>query len=434
MTTELVVGLVALALMLVLIFLKVPIAVSMLIPAALGITYLKGFSSFGAVVESIVWTQSFNHTLSTIPLFILMGYLLHSGGISSDLFASFKKWFGNFPGGLGIATIGTSAVFAAASGSSLANTATMGTLAAKEMIDAGYDKKIVSGSIVAGGTLGPLIPPSTLFIIYGIVTQQSIGQLLIAGIIPGIMLMALFSLLLIIIGILKPNWAPRGIAKYSVKEKLIAVKSNIAILIIFLIVMGGMYTGITTPTEAAAIGAVSTFIVVVLKGNFSKKLFMDALSETLRMSGFLFAIVIMSFILNYFLTITKVSNFFLDIIEGFALPNWGIFVLIVLFYLFLGMIMDGLAMMVITVPILLPLLNAIDINLVWFGVILVILIEVGMMTPPVGMNCFVLKSSVKELELSDIFKGSLLFVVPMLILIAILYIYPDIVLYLPNNM
>ena len=434
MSTELVVGLVAIVVMLVLIFLKVPIALSMFIPAALGITYLKGFDTFSASVETVVWTQSFNHTLSTIPLFILMGHLLHKGGISTDLFDSFKKWFGNFPGGLGIATIGTSGIFAAASGSSLANTATMGTLAAKEMIDAGYNKRIVSGSIVAGGTLGPLIPPSTLFIIYGIVTQQSIGQLLIAGVVPGILLMTLFSVLLISIGIVKPHLAPRGNIKYSVKDKLIAVKSNIPILLIFVIVMGGMYTGVTTPTEAAAIGAVSTLVVTTLKGNFSMKLFMNSLVETLKMSGFLFAILIMSFILNYFLTITKVSTFVLQSIGTLEVPNWVIFVLIVVIYLFLGMIMDGLAMMVITVPILLPLLNAIDLNLIWFGVILVILIEIGMMTPPVGMNCFVLNSAVEELELNDIFKGALLFVIPMLLLIVVLYLFPEIVLYLPNNM
>ena len=433
MTTELIVGLLGIILMVVLIFLKIPIALSMFIPAAIGITYLKGFKTFSASVETVVWTQSFNHTLSTIPLFILMGHLLHKGGISSDLFASFKKWFGNFPGGLGIATIGTSGVFAAASGSSLANTATMGTLAAKEMIDAGYDKKIVSGSIIAGGTLGPLIPPSTLFIIYGIVTQQSIGKLLIAGIVPGVIMALLFSLVLIIIGIVKPNLAPRGQQSYSISQKLLAFKSNIPIIIIFVIVMGGMYTGITTPTEAAAIGAVSTLIVAVLKGGFTFKLFKESLVETLRMSGFLFAILIMSFILNYFLTITKVSTFLLEAI-GTDLPNWAIFTLIVIIYLLLGMIMDGLAMMVITVPILLPLLTAIDLDLIWFGVILVILIEIGMMTPPVGMNCFVLNSAVKELELGDIFKGALIFVIPMLILIAVLYVYPEIVMYVPNNM
>lgn len=434
MSTELIVGLLAIVVMLVLIFLKIPIALSMFIPAALGITYLKGFGTFSALVETVVWTQSFNHSLSTIPLFILMGHLLHKGGISTDLFVSFKKWFGNFPGGLGIATIGTSGVFAAASGSSLANTATMGTLVAKEMIDAGYNKKIVSGSIVAGGTLGPLIPPSTLFIIYGIVTQQSIGKLLIAGIVPGIIMMILFCMLLILIGVTKPNLAPRGNVNYSLKEKLIAVKSNVPILIIFIIVMGGMYTGITTPTEAAAIGAVSTLVVTVLKGNFSMKLFINSLVETLRMSGFLFAILIMSFILNYFLTITKVSTFLLQNIGTLDLPTWVVFAIIVVMFLLLGMIMDGLAMMIITVPILLPLLNEMDLNLIWFGVILVILIEIGMMTPPIGMNCFVLNSAVEELELSDIFKGSLIFVIPMLLLIVVLYLFPEIVLYLPNNM
>lgn len=434
MTTELVIGILAVVLMLVLIFLKMPIALAMFIPAALGITYLKGFDTFAALVETVVWTQSFNHTLSTIPLFILMGLLLHKGGISTDLFASFKKWFGNFPGGLGIATIGTSGVFAAASGSSLANTATMGTLVAKEMIDAGYNKKIVSGSIVAGGTLGPLIPPSTLFIIYGVVTQQSIGKLLIAGIVPGIIMMILFSVLLIAIGLIKPGMAPRGNEKYTIKEKLIAVKSNIPILFIFFIVMGGMYTGITTPTEAAAIGAVSTLIVTIIKRTFTKKLLMDSLVETLKMSGFLFAILIMSFILNYFLTITKVSTFLLQSVAKLDLQVWAIFTIIVIVFLLLGMIMDGLAMMIITVPILLPLLSAMGFDLVWFGVILVILIEIGMMTPPIGMNCFVLNSAVEELDLGDIFKGSLIFVIPMLILIIVLYIFPDIVMYLPNKM
>ncbi|MDQ0269684.1 TRAP transporter large permease [Cytobacillus purgationiresistens] len=428
------IGLLGIILMFILMFLKVPIAISMVVPAIIGIVYLKGWNTLATAVETITWDHSFSYTLSTIPMFVLMGELLYICGISTELFNTFRIWLSRLKGGLGMATIGSSAVFAAASGSSLANTATMGVIASKEMLNAGYNKALTGGTIVAGGTLGVLIPPSTLFILYGMMTEQSIGQLLVAGIIPGIMLMALYMLTVYIAVLIKPDLAPTIKMKVTWKERFVSLKSTIWILMLFGIVIGGMYVGWFNPTEAAGIGAFCTFIIALIRRKLTLASLLQALSATLRTTGFLFAIIIMAFILNYFLTITRLPLVLADVLNGLSLPPFALFVIIILMYILLGMVMDALAMVVVTLPIILPLIQLIGLDLIWFGVIIVLVMEMAMITPPVGMNCFVLKGAAPELSLEQIFKGATLFLVPILLLIVILYIFPDLALYLPSNM
>ncbi|ARD47057.1 TRAP transporter large permease [Sporosarcina sp. P33] len=433
MSSELI-GILGIVLMFLLMFLRVPIAISMVIPAFLGILYLKDWNTFTTVVESIVWGHTFNYSLSTLPMFVLMGELLFVAGISTDLFATFKVWLGRIRGGLGMATVGSSALFAAASGSSLANTATMGVIASKEMLDAGYNKTLTAGSIVAGGTLGVLIPPSTLFIIYGMMTEQSIGKLLIAGIIPGIVLMVLYFITIYIVVLIKPNYAPNFKMKISWKERFVSLKSTIWIVLLFVIVIGGMYLGIFSPTEAAGFGAFTTLLLALFRGKLTFKSFIGAMRGTLRTTGFLFAIIIMAFILNYFLIITKVPLLLSEFLNGLSLPNYMIFAIIIIMYLLLGAVMDALAMVVVTMPIVLPIIHMMGLDLIWFGVIIVLVIELAMISPPVGMNCFVLRGAASELTLEDIFKGAVVFMIPILLLIIILYLFPEIVMYLPNKM
>lgn len=428
------IGFLGIILMFIMMFFRIPIAISMAVPAILGILYLNGWDTLTTAVETIIWDHSFNYTLSTIPMFVLMGELLYVCGISTELFNTFRMWLMRVRGGLGMATVGSSAIFAAAFGSSLANTATMGVIASKEMLNNGYSKTLTSGSIVAGGTLGVLIPPSTLFIIYGTMTEQSIGQLLIAGIIPGILLMALYMLTVYVIALLSPGSAPRLKEKYSFKEKIYSLKSTIWIIILFLVVIGGMYLGWFNPTEAAGIGAFSTFVIALIRRRLSTQVFIDAVARTLRTTGFLFAIIIMAFILNYFLTITKVPIVMASFLNGLTLPDVAIFALIILIYIILGSVMDALAMVVVTIPIILPLIESMNLDLIWFGVIIVLVMETAMITPPIGMNCFVLRGAAPELELGEIFKGAAIFIIPILLLIGILYLFPDIALYLPNNM
>ncbi|WP_284035537.1 TRAP transporter large permease [Neobacillus sp. 114] len=428
------IGLLGLLVMFALMFLRLPIAIAMAIPAFIGIVYLKEWETLKTAVETIVWDHSFSYTLSTIPMFVLMGELLYVCGISTELFGTFRAWLSRMRGGLGMATVGSSALFAAASGSSLANTATMGIIASKEMLHYGYNKSFVGGTIVAGGTLGPLIPPSTLFIIYGMMTEQSIGQLLIAGLVPGLILMVLFMITIYIAALIKSDLAPIIKEKVSWKERIISLKTTGWILVLFGIVIGGMYMGYFNPTEAAGIGAFATLIIALIRKKLTFQKFVGAMSSTLKTTGFLFAIIIMAFLLNYFFTITKLPLFLANSLNGLSLPPAALFAIIVIMYIILGAIMDALAMVVITIPIILPLIHGMGMDLIWFGVIIVLLIELAMITPPVGMNCFVLKGAAPELSLEEIFKGALLFTVPILVLIVILYLFPDIAIYLPSKM
>ncbi|WP_066304216.1 TRAP transporter large permease [Bacillus sp. FJAT-29814] len=427
-------GLLAILLMFVLMFLRVPIAISMTLPGILGILYLRGPVALESAIESITWTQSFSYTFSTVPMFMLMGELLFISGISTDLFDTFRKWFGNFKGGLATSTIGASALFAAASGSSVASTGTMGVIAHKEMQRSGYNDKFSSGTIAAGGTLGILIPPSGAFIIYGILTEQSIGKLLIAGIIPGIVLTVLFIMTILITVKFQPHLAPDMNMKYSWKEKLVALKSTLWILVLFAIVIGGMYAGWFSPTEAAGVGAAVSVILAMAKRKLNLKSLITALERTLRSTGFLFAIIIGAFILNYFLALTGLPKYLASFITSLDVPWWVVMLLILAMYFVLGCVMDSLAMIVITMPIIVPIIQALGFDLIWFGVWIVVIIELALITPPVGMNCFVLKGAVPELRLEDIFKGALRFVVPIIVMLVLLVLFPNMALWLPNHM
>lgn len=428
------VGLLGLLLMFILMFLKIPIAISLAVPGILGALYIRGLTPVETSVETIIWAHSFSYTFSTIPMFVLMGELLYTSGISSELFNAFKVWMNRLKGGLGVATVGASALFAAASGSSLASTGTMGVLSYKEMKKAGYEDKFSTGTIVAGGTLGILIPPSTAFIIYGVLTEASIGKLLIAGIIPGIILTILYILTVMVSVHLNPGLAPKDANKYTIREKLASLKSTIWIFILFIIVIGGMYAGWFSPTEAAGIGAASALILSIFKRKMNIKVLMETLERTLKTTSFIFAIILGAFILNYFLALTGLPEVLAGAVSNSAIPSWAIILLILLMYIFLGCVMDTLAMIVITMPIILPTVLAMGYDIIWFGVWTTVIIELALITPPVGMNCFVLKGAVPNIKLEDIFKGALRFVIPILVLLLLLLLFPEIALWLPENM
>lgn len=427
------VGVLVIVAVFVLMFLRVPIVLSMAMPAFIAILYLKNEKVLFTAIESVIWDRSYNYTLSTVPLFVLMGQLLFTAGFTDDLFDTFRKFFGRIRGGLGIATIAASTVFASSSGSSLATTSTIGLVSSKEMLKSNYSKVLTGGSIVAGGTLGILIPPSTMFIIYGMITEQSIGKLLIAGIVPGILLSLLFILTIYICIKIKPDLVGDQLDDpVSWKEKLSSLKVNIWILSLFAVVMGGIYLGFFTATEAAGVGALGAFIIALIRRKLTFKTFGDALFGTIKTTGFIFAIVMGAFLLNYVLTITRVPNLLADFLFEANLSPGLFFFLMVVMYLILGAIMDTLAMVVVTIPILLPTLIAYDFNLIWFGVIIVLLVELALISPPVGMNCFVLRGVVKELDLGSIFKGAVIFAIPIISLIALLYFFPDVAIFLPD--
>ncbi|MGM0904552.1 MAG: TRAP transporter large permease [Bacillota bacterium] len=428
------VGLLVIIFVFLLMFFRIPIAIAMAIPASVGIIYLRGWDTLFSALDTIVWSQSYSYTLTTIPLFVLMGQLIYSSGISNELYTAFRNWLSGFRGGLGMATIGSSAMFAAASGSSLATTGTIGVMASKEMLAAGYSKSLTGGSIAAGGTLGILIPPSTMFIIYGMMTEQSIGKLLMAGIIPGILLTLFFMITIYVSSLIKPDLISKANEeKVTWKERFSSLKATIWIFLLFIIVLGGMYIGIFTATEAAGAGALGAFLIGLARRKLTLAKINEAIFETIKTTGFIFAIVIGAFVLNYVLTITRVPHLISDFLFSTNLSPTMLFIIIVLMYILLGAIMDTLSMIVVTIPIILPLLEAVGFDLIWFGVIIVLVVEMGLITPPVGMNCFVLNGVVKELELTQIFKGSFIFIVPILALVTLLYIFPEIALFIPYS-
>ncbi|MED4749811.1 TRAP transporter large permease [Brevibacillus choshinensis] len=428
-----IVGLIGLIVMFVLMFLRVPIAVSMAVPAFMGVLYLRDGIVLDTVIKTIVWDHSFSYSLTTIPMFVLMGELLFVSGISNELFTAFRHWFGRVRGGLAMGTIGASAIFAAASGSSIATTGTMGVIASKEMVNAGYNKALSGGAIVAGGSLGILIPPSTVFIIYGMMTEQSIGKLLIAGILPGILLTVLYILTVYFSVLINPSLAQKGEGT-SWKERFLSVRHIGWVIILFAIVIGGMYIGWFSPTEAAGVGAFGAFLIALIRRKLGWQNFIESLSRTLRTTGFLFAIMLAAFILNYFLAITRLPMALAELLNGLHVSAGLIFTLIIIMYILLGAVMDTMAMIVVTIPIILPIIHALDFDLIWFGVIIVIVVEMALMTPPIGMSCFVLNGVAPELSLADIFKGSMRFLIPILVLILLLYFFPSIALYLPETM
>ena len=427
------VGLIGILTMFVLMFLRVPIAISMALPGIVGAWYLRGWGPTSTILNTIIWNHGFNYTLTTIPMFVLMGELIYVSGISSDLFSVFRKWLGAVKGGLGLATVGASALFAAASGSSIASTATVGIVASGEMKKAGYSDTLSAGSIVAGGTLGILIPPSTAFIIYGILTEESIGKLLIAGIIPGILLTLFYAVTVYIAVLINPKLGPPA-ESATWKERLLALRSIGWIAALFIVVIGGMYAGIFSPTEAAGVGALGAAIIAAIRGQMSFRNLATSLINTSRITAFLFAIILGAFILNYFLAITRLPAHLAGFINGLDASPLVIVLFILCVYIFLGAIMDALAMVVITIPIFLPTLHALGFDMIWFGVIVVIMIELALITPPVGMGMFVLKGVNKELAMSSIYKGAVIFIVPIFALVALIVTFPQIATLLPNLM
>ncbi|MCW5635191.1 MAG: TRAP transporter large permease [Rubrivivax sp.] len=427
------VGLIGLACMFFLMFARVPVAVAMAVPGILGAWYLRGWQPMTTVLDTVVWTHSAHYTLSTIPMFVLMSELIFVSGISSELFDVFRKWMGALRGGLALATVGASSIFAAACGSSVASTATMGIVASKEMQKAGYSDVLGSGAIVAGGTLGILIPPSTAFIIYGMLTEESIGRLLIAGIVPGIVLTLLYMATVYVLVLIRPELGPAS-GRTGWAERIVALRSIAWVAVLFLVVIGGMYAGLFSPTEAAAVGAFGAFVIALVRRRLTLANLMTSLRNTVKVTAFLFAIILGAFILNYFLAITRLPAELAGFISGLGWHPITIMVLILLLYLVLGAVMDAMAMIVITIPILLPTVKALGFDLIWFGVIVVVTIEMALISPPVGMGCFVLKGVNPRLTMASIYRGALLFMIPIVVLLALLLAFPDIALWMPRLM
>ena len=426
-------GIIMLCTMFVLMMLRIPVSISMAVPSILGITLLKGWSALMVAVQQNVWTTSTLYGYSVIPMFVVMGEFLFVSGIATELFDCFRAWFGRIRGGQALATIAASAVFAAASGSSWATAATIGTITADEMLDSGYGKPLVGGSVAAGGTLGILIPPSTVLVLYGMLTNASVGKLLIAGLVPGIILALLYMLTIKAMVWADPRAAPAGV-KHSWHEKLTTLRGIASVLILFIVVIGGMYIGFFSPTEAAGFGAISAMIIGLVRRKLDGKKIIEACLSTCKTLGFIFALTMAAYLLNFFLALTRVPTLLVNAIISLNFGKLGTFCLIIFLYFILGMFLDTMSIIIITVPLMVPIVTVFGWDLVWFGVVLTIMIECALITPPVGSCCFILHNVCPRLELSEIFRGSIRFVFAIICLIILLYSFPQLALYLPSHM
>jgi C4-dicarboxylate transporter DctM subunit len=349
------------------------------------------------------------------------------------LFDTANKFLGHFRGGLGIATIAACGGFAAVCGSSVATAATFSNIAYPEMRRFGYPQSFATGVIAAGGTLGIMIPPSVVLAVYGLITEQDIGKLFIAGIIPGILAVTMYIVTINIIGIVRPGFLPRGV-RSTWDERLTAVRGIWAVILLFIFIFGGLYGGLFTATEAAGMGAGGAFIIAVLRGRLSNQDFWRCLVESVRTTAAVFTILIGALIFGYFLTITQTPQKVTAFLTDLGLGRYSVLVLIMLMYLVLGCVMDAMAMIILTIPIIFPVIKELGFDPIWFGVIIVMTVELGLIHPPVGMNVFVIKSVIKDVNLSTIFYGVLPFVLTDILRLAILIIFPILATFLPSHM
>jgi len=419
--------------MIVLMALRVPIAVALGGTAFVGLWLLRDVNVALRTLGSTPFEFSANWSLTAIPMFLLMGAIASRGGLTAALFAVARLWMGRLPGGLAVATNFACAMFAAASGSSLATAAAMGRVAIPEMLKLGYSPALATGTVAAAGTLGALIPPSILFVIFGWYTETSIGKLLMAGVLPGLLNAALFAAYITGICTLRPELAPPVAIQASLKQKVAALGSIWPIPLLVLSVIGSIYTGMATATEAAAFGATTALLVVIVKGACSKAMLREVMVDALHSTASIFVIAIGAVLLTRFLAFAGLPQFMGGLVQNQNLGPYEIILFMVVVYFILGCFLDPLGIMLITLPIMLPMWTAAGIDLVWMGVLVVLMLEIGMLTPPLGLNIFVVKATIgNTVPLTTIFRGIVGFVAIDFVLVGVLVAFPQISLLLPG--
>ena len=417
----------------VLMLLRVPVGMAMGLVGVAGYSYLVGGGPALKQVGITSMRTVTDYTFGVIPMFLLMGAFVTTSGMSRELFRAANTWMGHLRGGLGFATILSCGGFAAISGSSVATAATFSTVAYPEMRRYGYPQSFACGVIAAGGSLGAMLPPSTVLAVYGILTEQDIGKLFLAGVGPGLLAITMYIITIMIIGAVKPGFLPSG-PRASWREGFAALSDGWAPLLLFGFALGGLYGGLFTPTEAGGMGAGGAFVIGVLRGKLSRADIRSSLLQATRTAAAVFTVLIGALLFGYFLTITQVPQKVTMFLTGLGLGSYGVLALIMLMYLILGCLMDSLAMVILTVPIMFPVILSLGFDPIWFGIIIVMTVELGLIHPPVGMIVFVIKSVVHDVNFSTIFKGVLPFIVTDLIRLVILIAFPIIALWLPSRM
>lgn len=427
------VGAIGIAAMLVLLVLRMPVGIAMLAVGFAGTAYLSGLPAALSIIGSEPVATLSNSELIVIPLFVLMGNLATASGLSRDLYAAAYAWIGHWRGGLASATIAACAGFAALCGSSVAAAVTMGQVSLPEMRRYGYSPRLSAGSVAAGGTLGILIPPSTGFVLYAILTEQSVGRLFLAGVLPGLLLTALFIAAIFVTTRLNPELGPPG-PRTTVRQKLDAMKQAAPMTAVILLTIGGIYAGWFTANEASGIGAFLALAIAIVRRKLDAKTFVSIGLQSAQTTALVFLILIGAQVFNPFLALTQIPNQLAGFLSTLAVAPVVLLGFIIMIYIVLGMFLEGLAMLVLTVPIVFPIIKAIGYDPIWFGVIMVLVLEMGLISPPVGVNVFVVKGLVPDVPIEEIFRGIIPFWIAMLVCVILLILFPDIALLLPNTM
>ena len=423
----------SLILLIVLIFLKLPVSFSMALVGFLGVASIVATDTGLGLLRTVPYRTGMFYDMSVIPLFILMGELCARSGLVADLYDAAYKWIGFLPGGLGVATIGASTGFAAVAGSSVASAGAMSRICYPEMKRYGYDGGLAMGCIAVGGTLGTVIPPSMDFIIYGILTRTSIGKLFIAGILPGLLIAVGYVLITVILCSRNPALGQRG-PRTTFSDKLKALERIWGVVALFALVIGGIYMGVFTPIEGGGMGALGAFVFALARRRLTLKGFIESLRATVEMSAMILFILTGAFILSYFLTITKLPMSLAALLSSLPVPPLAVIGAILFMYLILGCIMDVFSAVVVTIPVLFPVVVALGYDPIWYGVLMIIVCEMGLETPPVGLNLFVVSGMDRDVPMSAIYRGVTPFILIELVVLTLIVMFPQIALFLPSLM
>jgi tripartite ATP-independent transporter DctM subunit len=428
------VGILGACLLFLFLLIGLPIAFSLMLVGFLGTTYLTSMNAALPMVARTVYESSSYYPYTIIPLFIVMGSYADITGISRDLYDTFDKWLRRLPGGLGMATIAAIAGFSAISGSSVASSAAFGKVAYPEMRRFNYSPRLAAGTVAAGATIDFLIPPSLGFVIFGMLTEQSIGKLLISGMIPGLMLAGAFMIILYCWVKFNPKSALSSPEGVSWKEKIAALKGIWETIVIFLLVIGGIYTGLFTPTEAAGVGATLLFLMAIWKKKLTPRILLNSLLEALRVSVMVLFLVAGANVFSYFLALTTIPMRVSAWIIGLAVSRYVILTIIILIYLLLGCFLDAISMMILTLPVIFPVVLQLGFDPIWFGVICVLMMGAGLILPPVGLCVNTVASIARDAPLGEVFKGALPFLIAILFVTFLITLYPQLALFLPSMM
>lgn len=426
-----IIGIIGIIVLVALIFMGVNIGMALLAVGFFGYAAIVNFKGAFAIMCSVPTSNASTYSMLVVPLFILMGNFAYRAKLSAGLYDCSKKWLSRVPGNLCCATIAACAGFGAICGSTPATCATMGTIALPEMRKDGYDDKLSTGSIAVGGTLGILIPPSTPMILYAVLTTCSIGKLFSAGVMPGIMLAVICIITVVILCKVKPNYAP-ATYKVSWKDRFISLKGLIGVVILFGVVLGGMFSGWCSVAQASAVGAFLGLILTIPGRTFSWATIMDAMKECVRTFAMTFLIIVGAAVFSSFLTITRLPSTLATSITNLDVSKYVILLLITLIYLALGMIMDALPMMMLTVPIFYPIIDALGFSVIWFGVYIILVMCLGSISPPVGINCFIINGIDKDISLGTIYRGVIPFIIAIFVAIALMILFPQIATFIPD--